>query len=149
MWITEMMGIKSTVTTTKECFWYEFRQNNSGGHFDIDDDVAPRVLIQAATPSEANARAEQVGIYFDGCRVGMDCDCCGDRWDKAWDALEDFTVYSWKETGAGGRNTVTYDSVFDYAQAVADEGWGGKEKPEVIVYFADGAKIRFYNSKEK
>jgi len=141
-----MLGIKSTVTIPKECFWYEFRQNNSGGRYDINEDVSVRVLIQAATPAEANARAEQVGIYFDGCHSNLDCDCCGDRWDKAWDALEDFTVYSWM--GIGRPDTVTYDSVFDYAQAVADEGWGDNKKPEVIVYFADGAKIRFYNSKK-
>jgi hypothetical protein len=25
-----------------------------------------------------------VGLYFNGCRKGIDCPCCGDRWSEAW-----------------------------------------------------------------
>lgn len=63
--------------------FYHFRQNNSGGSFDVNDNVNVHVLIQAHSASEANGRAEEIGIYFDGVEDGCDCDCCGDRWYRA------------------------------------------------------------------
>lgn len=142
---TEMFGLKTPiVTVATDHFWYKYRQNNSGGRFDIDDDVSVHVLIQAEDKYAANRKAEEVGIYFEGCSQGRDCDCCGDRWDEAWDALEEFSVYRWKD----GQTTKTYDSVLDYAQALADEDdWAGKQH-SVVVYFAiKGAKTKFWNSK--
>jgi hypothetical protein len=69
--------------TTK---FFEFDQNNSGGSFHIDDErgLGPRVWIEALDANDANARAEHLGIYFDGCSNGRDCPCCGDRWSAAW-----------------------------------------------------------------
>jgi len=64
--------------------FYKFSQNNSGGFFDIDDTFAPYVLIEANTPAEANRKAEEIGIYFDGCEKDIDCPCCGDRWYEIW-----------------------------------------------------------------
>lgn len=66
--------------------FFEFDQNNSGGSFDTDDKrgIGPRVWIEALNTEDANARAERIGIYFDGCEDGMDCECCGDRWSPAW-----------------------------------------------------------------
>jgi hypothetical protein len=63
--------------------YYEFKQNNSGGWFEINDEVSIRVYIEANSASEANEIAETHGIYFDGCAEGTDCDCCGDRWYSA------------------------------------------------------------------
>lgn len=60
--------------------FYTFIQNNSGGFFDADDDVAPYVIIEAGSAKKANARAMDKGIYFNGVSKGMDCPCCGDRW---------------------------------------------------------------------
>lgn len=60
--------------------YYTFNQNNSGGHFDIDESVAEYVIIQAYSAEDANERAEKIGIYFYGVDSGMDCPCCGDRW---------------------------------------------------------------------
>jgi hypothetical protein len=62
--------------------WFEFRQNNSGGRLVIDEQVALYVYVEADGPASANARAELVGVYFEGCRDGRDCDCCGDRWSE-------------------------------------------------------------------
>ena len=65
--------------------FYIYDQNNSGGGFDRDDDVACTVIIEADSAEEADARAEDVGIYFDGTDDdGPDCPCCGDRWSRAW-----------------------------------------------------------------
>ena len=66
--------------------WYEFHQNNSGGSFHIDENAGIGVLvcIEATSAAHANARAEEIGIYFNGCAKGADCSCCGDRWYAAW-----------------------------------------------------------------
>lgn len=63
-------------------FFYCYRQNNSGGCFDLDDNrgIGETVWIEATSPEHANQRAEFIGIYFDGVNKGEDCDCCGDRW---------------------------------------------------------------------
>lgn len=64
--------------------FYLFSQNNSGGIFHRDHDVDEIVIIEAENADEANEKAEEIGIYFDGCDAGRDCECCGDRWYPAW-----------------------------------------------------------------
>lgn len=66
--------------------FYEFSQNNSGGSFDHDRDagIGYSVWIEANNADQANALAEGIGLYFDGCDTGSDCACCGDRWYRAW-----------------------------------------------------------------
>jgi hypothetical protein len=66
---------------------YEFRQNNSGGSFreDKKKGIGLRVFIEAASAEEANKKAQDIGLYFDGCYEGIDCPCCGDRWYEADD----------------------------------------------------------------
>lgn len=63
--------------------WYHYRQNNTGGSFTVDERVGHHVLVEAATPAEADARAREIGLYFDGCDTADDCPCCGDRWSSA------------------------------------------------------------------
>jgi hypothetical protein len=63
--------------------FYSFRQNNSGGSYVRDDDLDASVYIEAVDADHANARAANIGIYFDGCSTGQDCSCCGDRWYPA------------------------------------------------------------------
>ena len=69
--------------TTK---WWTFDQNNSGGSFHFDDEVGigTWVCIEAESQRQAVDRAEDIGIYFNGCAEGKDCDCCGDRWHKPY-----------------------------------------------------------------
>jgi hypothetical protein len=64
--------------------YFHFSQNNPGGSFVIDETVAHHVIIQAHSAREANQRATDIGIYFDGCSTGQDCNCCGDRWSRAY-----------------------------------------------------------------
>jgi len=61
--------------------YFTFNQNNSGGEF-----IGPRsVIIEADSADEANARAHEYDVYFDGCSTGHDCPCCGDRWSRVYD----------------------------------------------------------------
>jgi hypothetical protein len=65
--------------------WYTYIQNNSGGSFIVNDHIGHYVLIEADSTYAANRIAEDIGIYFDGCDSGRDCDCCGDRWTSQLD----------------------------------------------------------------
>ena len=84
------MGIlhfeRNTTMTTQN--YFEFSQNNSGGGWQIDHEagIDEKVFVQAWNPSEANAKAEEIGIYFDGVSKGYDCSCCGNRWSECWDS---------------------------------------------------------------
>jgi hypothetical protein len=62
--------------------FFEFSQNNSGGSFVFDKDrgLTHYVIIEAENADQASARAQDTGIYFNGCDEGTDCPCCGDRW---------------------------------------------------------------------
>lgn len=63
--------------------YFRFHQNNSGGYF--DKEMGYTIWIEATTPDEANAIAEENGVYFAGTLDGTDCNCCGDRWSPAGD----------------------------------------------------------------
>jgi hypothetical protein len=62
--------------------YFLYRQNNSGGDYDIDlkKGLNINVIVEADSEMEADAKACDVGIYFDGVANGTDCECCGDRW---------------------------------------------------------------------
>lgn len=62
--------------------WYEYRQNNSGGSFvhQPKAGIGCIVIIEEVSADAANERAKDIGLYFDGCETGDDCECCGDRW---------------------------------------------------------------------
>jgi hypothetical protein len=58
--------------------FYRYTQINVGGCF-----IGPQVvLVEAASLEEAEARAAEAGVYFDGVAAGLDCECCGDRWTR-------------------------------------------------------------------
>jgi len=67
--------------------FYTYNQNNSGGSYSNfeKEGIAEYVIIEAFDDIHANARAEDIGIYFDGCYNGQDCSCCGDRWVRTED----------------------------------------------------------------
>ena len=80
-----------------ETKFYTFDQNNSGGSFINSDSkgISEYVIIEAKNAKEANNKAENIGIYFDGCSNGNDCSCCGDRWYETCegDGYENPSIY--------------------------------------------------------
>lgn len=108
--------------------FYTFTQNNSGGHYHRDDKVTQHVIIEADTSFLANKKAEEIGIYFNGCEDLTDCPCCGDRWYKTdeRDADEKPSVY--------GVN-ITDDEIYelDWMRTKDD-----LDSPFIIVYYLDG-----------
>jgi hypothetical protein len=126
---------------TLDTDWYKYRQNNSGGIFVYSDYVANFVLIEASSVAEANSKAESIGIYFNGLGdIGIDCDCCGERWSEQYKSMAEFTTYQFRN---GGYGATTHADVRGYAQALADNDEWADGKPAVIVYFADGSVERF------
>lgn len=97
--------------------FYTFRQNNSGGSCDINDEVDVYVVIEANSAHDANSIATDNGIYFDGCYRNRDCSCCGNRWSRAddCDATETPEIY----------------------------GEPASESTGVIIYYLDGRVERF------
>lgn len=66
--------------------FFTYDQNNSGGSFDHQpkQGIGYLVCVEAASAADADRKAEAIGLYFNGCAVGMDCECCGDRWYPAY-----------------------------------------------------------------
>lgn len=76
--------------------FYTFDQSNPGGYFINDDKIAEYIIIQAESADEANNKAEEIGIYFNGIRKGLDCSCCNDRWYPVaeWDGKDTIKITS-------------------------------------------------------
>lgn len=115
--------------------FYQYRQNNSGGIFDIDeaDGITVFVIVEADSTEDADRRADDIGIYFDGCDSGRDCNCCGDRW------------YPADESDASAEPCV-------YGQPVAEATnwlqWAPDGK-EICVHYKDGRREWFGIGKER
>ncbi len=51
------------------------------------------VAVRAGSHEAANRIAadhDDSPVYFDGVTLGVDCDCCGDRWSRAGSWDDDF-----------------------------------------------------------
>jgi hypothetical protein len=125
--------------------WYEFRQNNTGGDFEVDENVTIKVFIEAASSNEANSLAENVGIYYDGSTDGVDCPCCGDRWYEVtegykkatityYDPEEDKWAEKWKTTS-------------NLQLAANHETWVKVGQPAIITYDRDNNKTIYKRRK--
>lgn len=155
--------------------FYEYSQNNSGGSFNVDENVCHYVFIEATSENHANSIAKEIGIYFDGCADGVDCSCCGDRW---YDSPNEIDIEQYKDNGYPAdvtkseqqwferfgefpRHTepvwnnkygfkqfegrVYFDTIEQYAQFMANR-WGSTT-PDVIIHYLDGTKKKFFTKK--
>lgn len=115
--------------------FYTYRQNNSGGVFDVDENVKHYVIIEADSAKEADEKAESIGLYFDGVEKGIDCPCCGDRWDKADDP--DFGINGTEKPEIYGKSALKFIKENEFTI------W----KEEAIVYYKNG-KVEVFSPKE-
>ena len=93
--------------------FFDYAQNNSGGSYTYNHNagISEHVIIEAANVDEANRRAEDIGLYFDGCESGYDCECCGDRWYQQYsdrNATDTPMVHGVKDASAGVVKAPTY-----------------------------------------
>lgn len=72
--------------------FFAFTQNNSGGRFDVDDNVCHRVVIEAIDAKHAQSRFEPMIENQSG-----SCPCCGDRWSSY--EPDEIELIMWKENG--------------------------------------------------
>lgn len=75
--------------------FFTFKQNNSGGSFDHDADagIGYAVIVEADDAQDASRRAKAIGLYFNGCDDGRDCQCCGDRWYPESEGTDEPELY--------------------------------------------------------
>ncbi|MCA0117412.1 hypothetical protein [Bacillus sp. RSS_NA_20] len=99
--------------------FYEYTQNNSGGHFEVNDKVCHRLFIEAENLAEADSIAESLGVYFNGVTDGVDCGCCGDRWYSG----DEIKLSEFNENGY---EVSVYDRLGD-AEKVWRDGYGAYE----------------------
>lgn len=107
--------------------FYEFKQNNSGGKFIVDEKVTNRVIIEAYNPDDANDIAESLGIYFDG---DNDCPCCGNRWYPATEFNEIKFPYKYDDCN-------TFNTIEEYAHFMSVK-WRWIKDVDVRIFFKNG-----------
>jgi hypothetical protein len=103
--------------------FYTFNQNNSGGRFIRNSDIDHYVVIEAENEDEATEKATDIGIYFNGCETGHDCECCGDRWYGC-------------ETGTEVPSSYSAPLVMADVSSVKDP-----KKHSVIIHYLDGRVV--------
>jgi hypothetical protein len=106
--------------------FYHFSQNNSGGTFVFSKEsgITHHVIIEAESADDANARAEDIGLYFDDY---MDCPCCGSRWSSTyddWDAKDFPHIYG----------VPIVDGKYKSREGIK---WMG-DNPEAVIHYLDG-----------
>lgn len=154
--------------------FYEFNQNNSGGVFRVDDRVCHRLFIEADSRPEAIGKAEDLGCYWDGVALGIDCPCCGDRWSVPYDSINMDKLSSYNTMALSvnewnrrfGRYVVVkpprkdsdhhYSLVFgtiafkdfeEYVQFLADEY--GFTSPDARIFYKNGTVTEIFSARDK
>ncbi len=152
-----------------EAKFFSFSQNNSGGHFDVDENVCHRVVIEAFDKNHA------ISLFLPmiECQSGS-CSCCGDRWSPEncneikTGVKQDAEVYknegeetwfnfygefeiveqpSWiKRYGVSiFKGVIKINTVEEYCQYMANR-WGWTT-PDIIIHFLDGTKKEIFSFK--
>lgn len=109
--------------------FYTFNQYNTGGRFIFNKEVTHFVIVEADNAEVANLFAEEIGLYWNGCRSGQDCSCCGDRWHPTdeYDAEEFPSVRS-----------IPVQDLKEGPMFSKDKNeinkWSPKGQPEVLLY---------------
>lgn len=158
-----------------ETKFYEFNQNNSGGSFDVDDNVCHRVIIEAIDTNHAESLFKPMIANQSG-----SCPCCGDRWSSfdpneidlpKWEKIgysvgvyahyEDaekrwFKLYGkfprveepiWEKTYGSKEFTgkIYFKTIEQYCQFMANAY--GWTTPDVRIHFLDGTKKEIFSVK--
>ena len=85
------------------------------------------VVVEGTDVKDITRRAEDIGLYWDGCRKGLDCSCCGDRWyPPSYSTLDDTPSIYGEDVAAG---------VY-----VSDTKWID-DGPEGYVHYMDGRVV--------
>ena len=134
------MGRRGGVHISKEervlPFWC-YRQTNSGGsfYFSKSGGIGVYVVVEADSATDADRRAEDIDLYFNGCESDRDCRCCGDRWYPA--------------SGEGDSVPSVYNvPVEDFGSHWPQLGEQSGEPPHIFVHYKDG-RIESFDMKKQ
>lgn len=143
--------------------FFEYRQNNSGGRFDVDETLTIRVIVEAKDQEQAIKIGKDLGIYFNGCDEGIDCSCCGDRWYEPSEINLQYGTFSKEEAKEMAlryrgkivptryKDSVRYGKIKDfmfanvgeYARYVSNK-WGEvMDKPDTRIFYLDSTVKEF------
>lgn len=111
-------------------YFYEYRQNNSGGSFDVDRErgISVHVIVEATSAEHADSIAQGIGLYFDG---AGDCPCCGDRWDYA-------SAY-----GVKPYPSIYGESIEVYYSGEPTFVWTEPDEHDAYVHYMDGRVVGY------
>lgn len=154
--------------------FFEFSQNNSGGYFDVDENVCHRVIIEAIDEDHAQSIIEPMIE-----NQSPSCSCCGDRWSiyycdeiefekynekglevdvythykdysERWFKLygefprKDEPVVKKKSWGSKFTARVYFDNLEQYCQYLANAY--GWTTPDVRIHYLDGTKKEIFKT---
>lgn len=138
--LSRLNDIKKENASNNKTGWYEFDQNNSGGSFTTNDKLCHRVWIEASTKNEAISKALDLGIYFDGCSIGNDCSCCGDRWHEPYGEAT-YYPYNYDK-----KESLIFVTPEEHAQYVANKfSW---TTPDVRLFYKNGKVKEIFSNKK-
>lgn len=105
--------------------FFTFSQNNSGGYFIINDDVASYLIIEAQNAQEAIDKMLDITRDY-----SEYCSCCGERW------------CDWMDDSDGTAEPMVY------GKNVKKESPDRLFSSSTIIYYYDGTKEKlWYDSK--
>jgi hypothetical protein len=152
-------------------YFFEYNQNNSGGGFDVDDKVTHRLFIEAEDYNKADRIAQGLGVYFDGCDNGMDCECCGDRWyegreikfpyvyglmskKEADELSKEYDITSRKaekyKPYNGNTHEIVFNNIEEYARYMAEKwGYDFVKFPDARIFYLNGEVKEFFTKRKQ
>jgi hypothetical protein len=125
------VGVSPLPSFNGEYKYYVYEQNNSGGNFHNNENLGEYVIIAAKDTKDANKRAQKIGVYFNGVKNGHDCECCGNRWSRAWAEV-------------GNDIPLLYDTQRPEAFLMSFDRYS-----KIVVHHADGTRETYQRINEK
>jgi len=104
--------------------FFHVRQNNSGGYFINNDEVAAHLIIEARNAAEAESRMHEITAPF-----SEYCPCCGERWylsEDDDDGTDMPTIY--------GKPAEEYEDWF---------------ASSAVIHYYDGSKRKFHTKERR
>ena len=95
--------------------FYTINQNNSGGYYIVNEEVAEFVSVEANSPEEAEDKLNRIVEDY-----SEFCECCGERWYV--------DMYGKK----GTEKPMIYDMPYDNC---TDTFWN---RGDIVIYYLDG-----------
>ncbi|MGZ8887979.1 MAG: DUF7296 family protein [Halobacteriota archaeon] len=105
---------------TQQLKWWSFDQNNSGGYWEVDDNVSQWVHIQEWSASEAVSKLNALTSHHSY------CECCGERWND------------WVDEDDGNPEPMCYGKTLEVFEEDEYSRWFQEPTGKHRLHFFDG-----------